>query len=150
MIALFQGIPKMVLLDEPHHGIQFGFTPALGPQKFMLGLRDQNGQQLQSGNNPIQVPVPMRAGSRQVVDVAALWKTITNSGTPGLPPQTGGGSFALQALSPPWSQHFEGTVDHGGMQGSGGFVPVRSIAVRIAQEATQRNFKVLVQTNGNS
>jgi hypothetical protein len=143
MVALFQGIPQMVLLDEPHHGVQFGLTPALGLGKFTLGLRDQHGEQL--SGDPI-VQVPMRAGSRQVVDVAALWKAITSSGAAGLPPQTGGGSFALQALNPPWSQHFEGTVDQGGMQGSGGFIPVRSIAVRIAEEATQQNFKILVQT----
>jgi len=143
LIALFQGIPQMVTLDQPHHGIQFGFVPSKDPQKFTLGLRDQHGQQLPPAANN-QLNVPFRPGTRRVVDIASLWKAITSSGAAGLPAQTGGGSFALQALDPPWSQHFEGTVDKGGMQGSGGFVPIHPIAVRVSEAATQQNFKALV------
>jgi hypothetical protein len=148
MIALFQGMPQMVTLDQPHHGIQFGLVPKNDPEKFKLGLRDAHGGQLTPAANN-QINVPMRGGARRVVDIASLWKGITNSGAAGLAPQTGGGSFALQALDPPWSQHFEGTVDQGGMQGSGRFVPIRSVAIRISEAATQQNFKAVV-THVNS
>ena len=143
MIALFQGIPQMVTLDQPHHGIQFGLVPTNDAQKFQLGLRDAHGEQLTPAAANL-VDVPMRGGTRRVVDIAGLWKGITSKGAAGLPAQTGGGSFALQALDPPWSQHFEGTVDEGGMQGSGRFVPIRSVAVRVSEVATQQNFKALV------
>jgi len=148
MIALFQGIPQMVTLDQPHHGIQFGLVPTNDLEKFMLGLRDVHGGQLTPAANN-QINVPMRGGGRRVVDIASLWKGITNSGATGLAPQTGGGSFALQALDPPWSQHFEGTVDEGGMQGSGRFVPIRFVASRVSEVATQVNFKAVV-TNASS
>jgi hypothetical protein len=139
MIALFQGIPAMVTLDQPHHGIQFGVAPPNDPTKLMLELRKPDGEQLGQ-----QVDVPLRAGTRRVVDVLSLWKAITNKGAAGLAPQTGGGSFALQALDPPWSQHFEGSVDKGGMEGNGGFLPSRGIAVRVSESATQQNFKAVV------
>src|SRR5260370_15975596 len=105
MIALFQGIPKMVTLDEPHHGIQFGVAPSNDPLKFTLGLRDLHGQQIAPDANN-QIPVPLRPGSRRVVDILSLWKRITNSGEPQLPPQTGGGRRLPQAPSSTRAHHF--------------------------------------------
>lgn len=143
LIAMFQGIPAMVTLDQPHHGIQFGVVQPNDPLHLKLELRKSDGEQLGQ-----QVDVPLRPGTRRVVDVLSLWKSITNSGAANLAPQSGGGSFALQALDPPWSQHFEGTVDKGGMEGNGGFLPNRAIAIRVSEFATQQNFKAAV-TNVN-
>jgi hypothetical protein len=150
MIALFQGIPKMVTLEEPHHGIQFGVEADPEQTQFSMFVRKADGEQIPVGGSGLSVNVPMRSGSQRVIDVAALWKLLGQQTNPLRAPLSGGGSFALQALNPPWCQHFEGTVDQGGKKGSGRFVPFRAIANRVSETATQKEFEGLVQTNATS
>ncbi len=147
MIAMFSGIPQMVTLEEPHHGVQFG-VKMNQEQQFILTPRDSGGQEIADA---APIPVPMRAGTTRVIDIASLWATLTQQASPPLAPLTGGGSFALEALSPPFRQHFQGTVDHAGEQSSGSIVfnPKFSIAGRVAQAATKTQFLNLVQMNGN-
>ena len=149
MIAMFSGIPQMVTLEEPHHGVQFGVK--LSQQQFTLMPRDAGGQEIA---NATPIVVPMRVGTSRIIDIASLWATLTQQASPPLAPLSGGGSFALEALSPPFRQHFQGTVDQAGQQSTGTigsivFNPKFTIAARVAQPATKTQFLNLVQGNGN-
>src|SRR5712692_6710411 len=71
MLALFQGVPDLVIFEEPHHGVQFG-VHARG-SGFAIDLRKTNGEQLKdSANNPFPLNVPVRAANTRVIAVAQL------------------------------------------------------------------------------
>ncbi|MCB9546848.1 MAG: hypothetical protein H6706_13470 [Myxococcales bacterium] len=118
LLVLFEGVPQLVVLEEPHHGVQFGVRRGAGDQP-QIWLRRANGRLMRNPDDSLvaPVPVPMRPGGKNVVDVRALRaaldarKTAPAPGGEHVPPQTGGGSFALGVLSPPYRQRFEGTVD---------------------------------------
>ena len=70
MIALFEGEPQMVVLEEPHHGVQFGVQP--GPSGLTVPLRDPRGSQVLQNGDAIPVTVPTRRQRSDVLRVAAL------------------------------------------------------------------------------
>ncbi|WP_426595715.1 hypothetical protein ACPPVS_08905 [Cellulomonas sp. McL0617] len=112
MIALFEGEPQMVILEEPHHGIQFGVRH-LG-SSLAVPLRTPTGEQVRVGDDAVPVPVPVRSRHADIVRVAALQTALqtAQAAHPTAIQQTGAGAFAISVLDPPWRQHFEGTVDH--------------------------------------
>jgi hypothetical protein len=116
MIALFEGEPQMVILEEPHHGVQFGVRP--GPQGLTVPLRDPQGNQVLQNEQAIPVTVPTRQQHSDVVRVAALRNALNDARAthPQAIEQTGSASFAISVLDPPWRQHFQGTEDHAGDQ----------------------------------
>jgi hypothetical protein len=139
MFALFEGVPKLVFLEEPHHSVQFGVRSIQG--QFRVDLRKPDGHQVFSGVDPIPVTVPVRAANSRVVHVAQLRKNLHQQAQThaGAIQQDGPAAFAVQVLDPPWRQRFEGTVDHAEKPGgSGGFVSVVLVAKRVTQ-ATTRN-----------
>ncbi|NTW42633.1 MAG: hypothetical protein HGA44_22635, partial [Cellulomonadaceae bacterium] len=112
MIALFEGEPQMVILEEPHHGVQFGVRHR--GSGLAVPLRDGTGQQVRVNNDAVPVTVPVRRAHSDVVRVAALRDALTAARAthPTAVQQTGAGAFAISVLDPPWRQHFEGTEDH--------------------------------------
>jgi hypothetical protein len=145
MLALFQGIPHLVYLEEPHHGVQFGINDT--PGGFFMDIRSATGFQLPSPQNPTSIPVPVRAANSRVIHVAALRKTLSSeiAANPTMPPQNGSANFAVEVLQPPWRQRFEGTQDNSGQgQGSGGFVGGVVVAKNVLDPATQNAFKSLI------
>lgn len=112
MIALFEGEPQMVVLEEPHHGVQFGVRHR--GAGLAVPLRDGTGQQVRVGDDAVPVAVPMRRRHGDVVRVAALRDALAaaRQAHPTAVEQTGAGAFAISVLDPPWRQHFEGTEDH--------------------------------------
>jgi hypothetical protein len=112
MIALFEREPRMVILEEPHHGVQFGVRHT--GSTIVIPLRDGTGQQIRVNNNAVPVTVPMRSRHGDVVRVAALRDALqaARAAHPDAVDQTGAGAFAISVLDPPWRQHFEGTVDN--------------------------------------
>jgi len=116
MIALFEGEPRMVILEEPHHGVQFGVRQ--GPGGLTVPLRDPHGSQVLQNEMAIPVTVPTRRQHSDVVRVAALRNALSDARAahPGAIQQTGSASFAISVLDPPWRQHFQGTEDHAGDQ----------------------------------
>lgn len=134
MLALFQGIPKLVYLEEPCHCVQFGVNPDPQTGAYTIFLRHSDGSQIHETR-----PVPVRAGHQRVIHVSALrhdlaqqQKTHAN-----MPVQNGSAAFAIEVLQPPWRQRFEGTVDHAGEPGgSGRFVSVVMISARVKEAAT--------------
>lgn len=113
LFALFEGEPQMVILEEPHHGVQFGIR--LDGSRISVPLRDGRGNQIRVNDDAVPVDVPVRANRGDVVRVAALRDRLqaARAAHPQAVNQTGAGAFAISVLDPPWRQHFEGTEDHG-------------------------------------
>lgn len=152
MIALFQGIPTLVTLEEPHHGVQFGVEPAFGG--FEIDERYADGTQILTGTAPNQVskPVfaPVRAANTRVLSITSLRRalfTAQNSDAT-MPKQTGGASLAVEALNPPWRQRFEGTKDNrgGGGQQSSGFLSSLPVSVRVSLPETKIALQTAIDT----
>jgi hypothetical protein len=112
MIALFEGEPQMVILEEPHHGVQFGVRHR--GSTLAVPLRDGTGHQVMVGDDPVPVTVPTRSAHRDVVRVAALRDALeaARAAHPTAVEQKGAAAFAISVLDPPWRQHFQGTEDH--------------------------------------
>jgi len=132
MIALFEREPQMVILEEPHHGVQFGIRRV--GQTLTVPLRDGRGSQIRVGDNSVPVTVPMRSRHAGVVRVKALRDALQAARVahPAAVNQTGSGAFAISVLDPPWRQHFEGTEDHA----QTGAVPDRRF-IAVAQTVRQ-------------
>jgi hypothetical protein len=119
LFALFDGEPKLVILEEPGHGIQFGIRA--DGSRLSVPLRDANGNQLVENQRAVTIDVPTRANHERVVRVAALRSRLQaqKDAHPTATPahaiaQTGSAAFAISVLDPPWRQRFEGTVDFAG------------------------------------
>jgi hypothetical protein len=111
LVALFRGVPDRVELEEPHHGVQFGiFLDEDDPTHPTAAVRDATGTWIHTGAHGETVDVPMRAGRKNVVDVAALRRrmhaAVGQSRTSTAIPQTGSGALAIALLRPPWLQPF--------------------------------------------
>ena len=138
LFALFDGEPKLVILEEPYHGVQFGIRA--DASRNSVPLRDATGNQLIQANRAITVDVPMRFNSQRVVRVAALRNTLQaqRATHPTAVNQTGSAAFAISVLNPPWRQRFEGTEDFAGDPPA----PPRFISV--FQTVQQANLKLAV------
>ena len=154
MIALFQGIPQLVYLEEPHHGLQFGVNmDQFGA--YQIDLRASDGSQIRvdpnnSNSNPIPISVPVRAGQNRVIHVSGLRRALfqQEGAHPTMPDQNGSAAFATEVLQVPWRQRFEGTVDQAGQAaGSGRFVSVVMISGRVAQNDTLSAVTQLIKGN---
>jgi hypothetical protein len=164
MIALFQGVPQLLILEEPHHGVQFGVH--LDNNTYKVYLRDPTGEQIQippptppppppapqPPPNYYDFAVPLRATNSSVIHVTELYIKLNEARqtVPTAIPVTGSASFAIAVLDPPWRQRFEGTVDESGTQAtSGGFVAHLNIAERVAQNSTFDEVRNLVALHGD-
>jgi hypothetical protein len=163
MIALFQGVPQLVILEEPHNGVVFGLHNDGGIDK--IYLRDDTGHQIQIPPNPPPPPppapqpppsfydmaLPFRSTNSRVIHVTELRRRLNQARVqhPTAVDVLGSASFAIAVLDPPWRQRFEGTVDMAGTQStSGGFVANLQIAQRVAQTTTFQAVENLVANHG--
>jgi hypothetical protein len=155
MIALFQGVPQLVILEEPHHGVMFGVH--LDNSTYRVYLRDATGHQIPipPATTPVDyfdIALPVRATNSRVVHVTELRRQLNliRTKVPTAIPVTGSASFAIAVLDPPWRQRFEGTVDNAGTQAtSGGFVANLNIAQRVADSTTFDEVRNLVEAHGD-
>ncbi len=148
MIALFQGIPQLVTLEEPHHGVQFGVVPTF--TGFEIDRRKADGEQILP---PVVQPVAVRQANRRVLSITSLRRSLFQDQNADLsmPKQTGGASLAVEVLNPPWRQRFEGTVDHRGDgqgQTNSGFVSSVSIGLRVAESQTKVALENVIALGG--
>jgi len=142
LIALFDGEPSLVILEEPHHGIRFGVRA--DGANLTVPLRDAFGTSLTRNQNALTIPVPRRLNNSSVVRVQALRDALEAKKTPSPPStppvaitQTGSAAFAISVLDPPWRQRFEGTVDHAGdPPATRGFLSVSQIVQQANLRAT--------------
>jgi len=139
LLALFDGIPRLVWLEEPHHGVQFGFKQDDRTGQLFVFHRKPDGEAEASqvpGGVPPEVVVPMRSADPSVIDVAGLRRTLfqAQQSDPAMVTQTGSAALAIGVLNPPWRQRFGNTGSVQSPppgQGSGAFVPVTLIAQRV-------------------
>ena len=143
LIALFEGEPQMVILEEPHHGVQFGICRT--GAGVAVPLRDGQGSQIRVGDSSVPVAVPMRSRHGDVVRVKALRDALqqARAAHPTAVDQTGSGAFAISVLDPPWRQHFEGTEDHA--QTGAGPRQYVSVAATVRSNALLAGVKTLVE-----
>jgi hypothetical protein len=144
LFALFDGEPKLVILEEPHHGIQFGVRA--DGARLSVPLRDATGNQLVENHRALTIDLPTRANHQRVVRVAALRNRLRAQAavhplaTPSVAiSQTGSAAFAISVLDPPWRQRFEGTVDRAGEPST----PGRFLGV--AQTVQQANLRLAIK-----
>lgn len=139
MIALFDGIPELVWLEEPHHGVQFGVTHTV--HGIFVDRHTPAGWIEKPPGPPVQVPV--RAANPRVVSVAGLRKKLIALHDPNLVAQTGSAGFAIEMLDLPWRQRFQGKGGAG--RGGGAFVPYTMIASRVESAQLITEVENLVQ-----
>jgi hypothetical protein len=151
LLALFEGVPDLVFLEEPHHGVQFALrtpggpafaAPAVDGGGFTVPVRGADGTLL-LGADPVAAPV--RAANQRVIAVAALRRRLRarQQADPRLPAQTGSAALAVELLSPPWRQRFEGTGPQMGGRAAGFVAPLR-VAARAADEDVREAVEDLV------
>jgi hypothetical protein len=141
LVAFFQGIPKLVWCEEPHHGVQFAVSETL-----TIPARDATGA-AQTTVTPIVVP--LRNNARRVIDVAALQVLVhQKEGNPvpanGWPAATGAASFAISVLNPPWRQRFQGAGGDLLHSGDGRFNYFTAIAASVETPQLKLAVKKLV------
>jgi hypothetical protein len=112
LLALFDGVPRLVWLEEPLHDVPFGLAV------------DARGLRLFS--RPDVTP-PFRAGGRRVLHVAALRRALLQADTT-LPGDAGSAILAEAVLGRAYRQRFEG---RGARPPTGGFVPSVAVAARV-------------------
>lgn len=146
LIALFEGVPKMVMCEEPHHGVQFGVHEDAGV--FSVFRRSDVGQAMvDAASKPKIVKVSVRKSNHRVLAVADLWRQLKTDvlANPGMPQQTGSASFAIELLDLPWRQRFQGQGGNPGMTGIGAFVASLTVAPQITDADFQAMVKSLVK-----
>jgi hypothetical protein len=150
MFALFEGVPVLVTLEEPHHGIQFGVDVSSNGSSASVPLRNKTGQLLSKSGRAVNLALPRRARRHDIIDIKRLRDQLQDKAGSevddhGQRPiqQTGSAAFAIAVLNPPWRQRFEGTEDLAGDPPPS--VPlkvlevsqrVRHVALRMAVETT--------------
>lgn len=138
MIALFQGVPNMVMCEEPHHGIQFGVNNDQGQLTALR--RDAAGVAI--ANVPM-LEVPLRKGGLRVIAVSEMRRRFEDARTgaagvpasPAMPVQNGSGNFAIGMLDRPWRQRFQGEGGQPGYHGIGRYVADFKLAVKTLDPA---------------
>ncbi len=103
LIALVDGIPDRMVLEEPRQGIQFGVDAADGG-RFRVDVRDPA-----TGRAVGTAPVPFRAGAPGVIDMTTLRTRLIASGLVGT--SLDSAEYALQLLQLPYQQWFGETPE---------------------------------------
>jgi hypothetical protein len=118
LLAIVDGIPDQVHLEEPRAGIQFGVDED-EHRAMTAALKDPaTGERVQSGGHDVTVPVPYRRGSPGVVAIAALAQALLAADTGHvLGASLSSAEYALQMLQLPYRQVFGETdvpapIDH--------------------------------------
>ena len=138
LLALFDGVPKMVMCEEPHHGVQFGVHEQQG--QFSIFRRIRDGHMIAGSQD---VVVPVRNANRRVLAIATLRRKLIGL-SPQMPEQNGSAAMAIELLNPPWRQRFQGTGGRPNVTGTGAFVANVAIAPKITQVELQQLIKGFV------
>jgi len=147
LIALFQGVPNMVMCEEPHHGVQFGVNDDGG--QLTLLRRDTDGIAITGVPPEHDIKIPVRPGGLRVVHVAELRRRLeaARTGAPAVPPspqmpmQDGAGNFAIALLDRPWRQRFQADGGQPAYHGNGRYVAELKVAVKTLDPALKRKLE---------
>jgi hypothetical protein len=129
LLALFEGVPRLVWLEEPLTGVPLGVT--VGPEGVRLFSRPA-------------LTVPFRAGGKRVVHVASLRRAVL-AADPALPRDGGGGVLAEAVLGRAHRQRFEGRRPRPPAFDPDGFGAGVAVASRVADPAVAARLGELFQ-----
>jgi hypothetical protein len=109
LLALFDGVPKVVHIEEPRQGVQFGviLEQAGGPNEFSAGVAARDVTTSQTLSPERRMPVSFRPGAPGVLDLHRTAQEFrkpehgTNMGA-----DVDGAEFALQMIRFPYRQVF--------------------------------------------
>lgn len=109
LLALFDGVPTLVVVEEPPGGVVLGISVDQGGDR-RLPLRTREGELVEDDDEAIRVDVPLRPGGEElgVVDVAALRDHLEEAaGSHSEMPQVVSPAvLGLLLTRPPWRQRF--------------------------------------------
>jgi hypothetical protein len=104
LLCLFDGIPKLVHIEEPRQGVQFGFdTDAHDDTKRVLKPRNKADFK-DLDRAPVTVPFRSGAGSPGVVDIQELERRLAKIPETGAGDGLDSGEYALQLVRFPYRQ----------------------------------------------
>lgn len=129
MLALFDGVPAVVHLEEPRQGVQFGIrlAPTQTPNQFTSTViaRDANTSNDVVPQN--EVPVSFRPGSPGVLDLKRTAQSVMGAPGTHMGSALNGAEFALEMIRFPYRQVF-GDPSKGAGSISAVFRPQLSLA----------------------
>jgi hypothetical protein len=105
LLCLFDGVPKVVHLEEPRQGVQFGFEAAGQDDNVTATLKPRNASTFEYLPDPA-VTVPFRAGSSGVVDIQRLERQLKDRVGSGAADGLDSSEYALQLVRFPFRQVF--------------------------------------------
>jgi hypothetical protein len=122
LLAMFDGVPEVLHLEEPRQGLQFGVRVSSlpGPGKrtgASIPLRDRStggyvnvrGRPAGNSQQARQVPVKFRKGAPGVLNLKETANALTGLPGSNLGPSLDGAEFALEMLRFPYRQVFAGS-----------------------------------------
>lgn len=106
LLCLFDGVPKVVHIEEPRQGIQFGFDASTDAQGRVSSTLKPRRVSDFTELDVDPVPVPFRAGPSGVVDIRRLEQRLKDVGGTGIGAELDSAEYALQAVRFPFRQVF--------------------------------------------
>jgi hypothetical protein len=110
LLALFDGLPRVVHIEEPRQGVQFGVELEAvegQPDQYQATLHLRDVTTADELANPAEVvDVPFRAGSPGVLDLAELSRRMLGRPRTHMGVEVDGAEFAMQVLQFPYRQVF--------------------------------------------
>lgn len=104
LLCLFDGIPKVVHLEEPRQGVQFGFDEGGTASRFRATLRPRNASTFEYIEGAEPIDVPFRAGATGVVDIKQLERRLKVVAGSGAADGMDSSEYALQLVRFPFRQ----------------------------------------------
>jgi hypothetical protein len=106
LFCLFDGIPKVVHIEEPRQGVQFGFdVDKVSQRSATLSPRDVKTFKTLSGD-PVKVPFRSGAGTSGVVDIQRLERSLVGRSETHVGTELDSSEYALQLVRFPYRQIF--------------------------------------------
>jgi hypothetical protein len=103
LLCLFDGIPKVVHLEEPRQGVQFGFDATVTGGSLTSTLRPRNATNF-TYLPGAPVDVPFRAGASGVVDIKRVERALKTRAGSGAADGLDSSEYALQLVRLPFRQ----------------------------------------------
>lgn len=135
LIALFDGVPAVIHLEEPRQGVQFGVRLANTgvPNEFNATVIARDALTSENVPGDPALPVSFRPGSPGVLDLRQTAKTLINETRTHMNGAVDGAEFALEMIRFPYRQVF-GDPSQGG---SGQLKDVFRVSLSMAQLKTK-------------
>lgn len=105
LLCLFDGIPRVVHIEEPRQGVQFGFDGFEQGGQLRAELKPRNVNTADD-LNVAPIPVPFRAGGNGVVDIQALERALAPLPNAGAADRLNSAEYALHLIQFPYRQVF--------------------------------------------